>query len=258
MTFELPLKRRYATQLPSLDGVPALKHRAKFISTLSVEKRSTMLVGHLAVALTAKKIEPKISLGTWTLAAFLADLVAFPLLIAGVEHFDPVPGAQLNRTIGRDIVYSHSLLMNVVWAALFAGAYFLRRRYSRGAWLLFVVVVSHWILDVISHHPDMQLGPGFSQVYGFRLWSSLPATLIVEGGFWLVALVLYTRATRPPKFAGRYAFWIGAALITLVWYGNLHAGMDPNPVKAGVGGLILFSLMVAWAYWINRLRPMKA
>jgi len=217
-----------------------------------------MLVGHLAVALTAKTIEPKISLGTWTTAAFLADLIAFPLLITGVEHFDPVPGAQLNRTIGRDIVYSHSLLMYVVWAVLFAGAYFLRRRYPRSAWLLFAIVVSHWILDVISHRPDMALAPGIGEVYGFQLWSSLPATLIVEGGLWLVTLVLYARATRPTKFTGRYAFWIGAALITLVWYGNIHAGMDPNPVKAGISGLILFSLMVAWAYWINRLRPMKA
>lgn len=216
-----------------------------------------MLVGHLAVALTAKKLEPKISLGTWTLAAFLADLVAFLLLIAGVEHFDPVPGAELNRTIGRDIVYSHSLLMDIVWGALFAGMYFLRRRYPRGAWMLFAVVVSHWILDVISHRPDMALAPGGGPVYGFGLWSSLPAILVVEGGFWLVALVIYAQATGPAKFAGRYAFWIVVALITLVWYANIHAGMDPNPVKAGVGGLIVFSLMVAWAYWINRLRPTK-
>ncbi|HUS09139.1 MAG TPA: hypothetical protein VMZ30_01645 [Pyrinomonadaceae bacterium] len=216
-----------------------------------------MLVGHLAVALTAKKIEPNISLGTWTLAAFLGDLVAFLLLIAGVEHFDPVPGAELNRTIGRDIVYSHSLLMDIVWGAVFAGVYFLRRRNPRGAWMLFAVVISHWILDVISHRPDMALAPGVRQVYGFGLWSYLPATLIVEGGFWLVALVLYARSTRPAKFAGRYVFWIGVALITLVWYGNIHAGMDPKPVKAAVGGLILFCLMVAWAYWINRLRLTK-
>jgi hypothetical protein len=39
---------------------------------------------------------------------------------------------------------------------------------------------------------------------------------------------------------------------------NISAGMDQNPVKAGIGGLIMFSLVVAWAYWINRLRPTKA
>ena len=79
-----------------------------------------MLVGHLSVALVAKRIEPKISLGTWVLAALLSDLIFFPLLIAGIEHIDVVPGANANRAVGRDIVYSHGLLMNVIWAALFA------------------------------------------------------------------------------------------------------------------------------------------
>jgi hypothetical protein len=44
-------------------------------------------------------------------------------------------------------------------------------------------------------------------------------------------------------------------LLTLIWYANISGGIDPNPVKAGIGGLIAFGLMVAWAYWINRLRP---
>ena len=217
-----------------------------------------MLVGHLAVGLVAKRIEPKISLGTWVLAALLSDLLVFPLLITGIEHFDVVPGATMNRSIGRDIVYSHGLLSNVIWAALFATIYFLRRRYPRGAGLLFAVVLSHWLLDFISHRPDMPLAPGTHQVFGLGLWNSLPATLLVEGGFWLLAVILYGRATQPIKRAGSYAFWIGVALLTLVWYGNLSAGMDQNPVKAGIGGLIMFGLVVAWAYWIDRLRPTRA
>ena len=216
-----------------------------------------MLVGHLAVGLVAKRIEPKISMGTWILAALLSDLIFFPLLIAGVEHVDVVPGANLNRAVGRDIVYSHGLLMNVIWAALFAAIYFLRRRYPRGAWLLFAVVLSHWLLDFISHRPDMPLAPGTHQVFGLGLWNSLPATLIVEGGFWLLAVILYARATHPIKRAGGYVFWIGVVLLTLVWHGNLRAGIDQSPVKAGIGGLIAFGLMVAWAYWANRLRPVR-
>ena len=217
-----------------------------------------MLVGHLAVGLVAKRIEPKISLGTWILAALLSDLLVFPLLIAGIEHFDTVPGATVNRAVGRDIVYSHGLLSNVIWAALFATIYFLRRHYPRGAWLLFAVVLSHWLLDFISHRPDMPLAPGTHQVFGLGLWNSLPATLLVEGGFWLLAVILYARATHPTKRAGSYAFWIGVALLTLVWYENISAGMDQNPIKAGIGGLIMFSLLVTWAYRINRLRPTRA
>jgi len=213
-----------------------------------------MFVGHLAVGMTGKRIEPRISLGTWILATVLADLIVFPLLITGVERFHAVPGVTVNRMAG-DIPYSHSLLMDTVWAGLFGGAYFLLRRYSRGAWLLFAAVLSHWVLDFVSHRPDMLLAPGTQAVFGLGLWNSVPATFAVEGGFWLLAIIIYVRATKPKNRAGTYVFWIGVVLFTLAWYGNITAGMDPNPVRAGISGLIFFTFIVAWAYWINRLRP---
>ena len=127
----------------------------------------------------AKRIEPKISLGTAALAALLPDFLVFVFLIAAVEHFDPVPHATLNRVIGRDIAYSHSLVMDVLWAGLFSGVYFLSRRYARAAWILFAAVLSHWFLDAISHRPDMPLTPtGTNYVAGLSLWNSLPATLV--------------------------------------------------------------------------------
>jgi hypothetical protein len=205
-----------------------------------------MFVGHLSVGLLGKRAEPKISLGTWMLAVMLADFLAFPLLIARVERFGgPSPG----------IAFSHSLLMDAVWAALLASAYYLRRHRRRGAWLLFGAVLSHWLLDVVSHRSDMPLAPGAAPVFGWGLWNSVPATLAVEGGFWLLAIVFYVRGSHPTRRAGIYGFWIGAALLTLSWYSNITKGMEPDPVKAGVGGLIFFSLMVAWAYWMNRARP---
>jgi hypothetical protein len=114
-----------------------------------------MFVGHLALGMVAKRIEPKISLGAWTLAVMLSDLLCFGFLIAGIEHFEVEPGAAGNRFIAATFffAYSHSLLMNASWAALFAAVYFLRRRYARGAWLLFAAVLSHWPLDFISHNP---------------------------------------------------------------------------------------------------------
>ena len=216
-----------------------------------------MFVGHLAAGLVGKRIEPKVSLGTWMLAVLLADLIAFALVTAGIETFRSVPGVAQNRFIG-DIPYSHSLLMVAIWAALFAGAYFIRRRYPRGAWLLFAAVLSHWLLDFVSHRPDMQLAPGLQAAFGLGLWNSRPATWIVEGGFWLLALVVYVRATRAKKRSGIYAFWIGVVLPTLAWNNNITAGVDPNPVRAGIGGLVFFSLIVAWAYWMDRLRPVVA
>ena len=212
-----------------------------------------MFVGHLAAGLAAKRLEPRLSLGTLMLAVMLADLLTFSLMIAGVESFRIVPGATQNRMTG-DIPYSHSLMMDAVWAALLAAAYFLRRRYPRGAWVLFAAVLSHWLLDFVSHRPDMPLAPGTAARLGLGLWNSTPATLAIEGGFWLIALIVYVRDTSAKNRAGIYAFWPAIAFLTLAWYGNITAGIDPNPVKAGISGLIFFSLMVAWAYWMNRVR----
>jgi LexA-binding, inner membrane-associated putative hydrolase len=226
-----------------------------------------LLVGHLAAGFIAKSIEPKVSLGTWVAAVLLADLIFFPLLIAGIEHVDiayvatdsligrdDLVEVATNRVVGRDIIYSHSLAMLVIWAGLFAAIYFWRKRYARGALLLFGAVLSHWVLDVISHRPDMPLAPGLNKVFGLGLWNSIPATLIVEGGFWLLAIIIYARITRPRNRLGVYAFWVGVVLLTLVWYANITSGMVPDPVQGGISGLISFSLVTAWAYWVNHLR----
>ena len=218
-----------------------------------------MHVGHFAVGLLAKRVEPKLSLGTLVLAAMLSDFLWAIFLFAGIEHvrFKPGRGAA-NYADAYDIAYSHSLLMDAVWGALLAAAYFLRRRYPRGALVLFIAVVSHWLLDVLAHRPDMSLAPGTDSFFGLGLWTSIPATLIVEGGLWLLAIIFYARATRPRNRWGVYAFWIVIALLTLAWYNNITGPPPPSARVAGISSLIYFSLVVAWAYWMNRLRPAQA
>ena len=218
-----------------------------------------MHVGHFAVGLLAKRVEPKLSLGTLVLAAMLSDFLWAIFLFAGIEHVRLKPGrGAANYADAYDIAFSHSLLMDVVWGALFAAAYFLRRRYPRGALVLFVAVLSHWLLDVVAHRPDMSLAPGTDSFYGLGLWTSIPATLIVEGGFWLLAIIVYARATHPKNRWGVYAFWSVVALLTLVWYNNITGPPPPSARVAGISSLIYFSLVVAWAYWMNRLRPAQA
>jgi hypothetical protein len=107
-------------------------------------------------------------------------------------QFKPGMGAA-NYFSASDIVMSHSLLMDGVWAGLLAAAYSLKRRNPRGAWVIFGVVLSHWLLDWISHQPDMPLSPGVHRYFGLGLWSSIPAAITVEGGFWLLAIILYAR-----------------------------------------------------------------
>lgn len=217
-----------------------------------------MFVGHFAVGFVAKRVEPKLSLGTSVLASLLVDVLWCVLMLAGVEHVQFKPGlGAANYIAASDFAWSHSLLTGAVWAVLFAAAYFMRRRYSRGAWVIFVAVLSHWLLDFVAHRPDMPLAPGGREVFGLGLWTSIPATVIVEGGFWLLAVVMYARSTRPRKRAGVYAFWGVVVLLTLAWYNNITGPPPPGQIAAGISSLIFFLLAVAWAYWMNRLRPAR-
>ncbi len=215
-----------------------------------------MLVGHIAVGLAAKRITPHVSLGTTVLAALLPDLLWCVFLLTGIEHVELKAGLGAVNYLGApDIVFSHSLLMDAVWGALLAGAYFLARHYGRGAWVLFAAVMSHWLLDFVAHRPDMALAPGVHRYFGLGLWNSVAATVVVEGVMWLLAIIVYVRATRPKGRTGVYAFWIVVVLLTVAWHGNI-AGPPPASVRAmAASSLIFFSCVVAWAYWMNRLRP---
>ena len=215
-----------------------------------------MLVGHFAAGLAAKRIAPRISLGTLVVAAMLPDFVWCVLLTAGVEHVYFAPGERLLDSYQGDVPYSHSLATTAVWGAVLAGVYFLRRGYQREAWVIFAASVSHWLLDFASHPPDMALFPGGS-LFGLGLWKSLPATLAVEGGIWIAALVWYVRGTRAGKRAGIYAFWPVIVLLTLAWINNIAGPAPPNANLMGISSFLFFSLAAAWAYWMNRARPME-
>jgi len=218
-----------------------------------------MFVGHFAVGFVAKRMAPRISLGTTVLASLLPDLLWSIFLIAGIEHvrFRPGVGAA-NYLDASDIALSHSLLTDAVWAAMLAALYFVWRRYSRGAWVLFLAVLSHWLLDFASHRPDMALAPGVDKRFGLGLWTSIPATVVVEGGFWLIAIILYVRATRPRNRWGIYAFWPVVALLTLAWYNNIAGPPPPSPSSVGISSLIFFSAALTWAYWMDRIRPARS
>lgn len=103
----------------------------------------------------------------------------------------------------------------------------------------------------------MPIAPGLAMRMGFGLWTSIPATIIVEGGFWVIGLTLYLRATRAKNRASVLVFWIVAGILTLAWYNNIAGPPPPDPHTAPIQSLVFFSLLVGWANWMNRLRPVR-
>jgi hypothetical protein len=217
-----------------------------------------MLVGHVAAGFIARGAAPQTSLGTLVFSSLLADCLTAAFLLLGLEHWRIVPGERGIRGIDQyDIALSHSLAAMVLWGALFASIYWVLRRYRQGAWAVFIVAISHWVLDVVSHLPDMPLAPGLDSRFGLGLWTSLPATLAVEGSLWAVALFVYSRATAGGTRSAVFGFWAVAAVLTAIWVSNFFAPPPSASASATDGapaGLVFFSLVVGWSYWVNRVR----
>ena len=131
-----------------------------------------MFIGHFGVGLGAKKAAPGISLGTLFLASQFLDLLWPTLLLFGWEHVKIQPGitdlVPLNFT---DYPYSHSLLFAILWGIVIGGIYLLVKKNFRGAIILALCVLSHWVLDLPVHRPDLPLFPGSAMFVGFGLWN---------------------------------------------------------------------------------------
>jgi len=219
-----------------------------------------MLVGHYGAAFAGKRVALRVSLGTLVLATLFPDLLSWILVVTGVEHFAIRPGITTTNPLDLyDYPISHSLATDAIWAILLAAAYYLLRRYWRGSVLIFLVVLSHWFLDLIAHRADMPLAPGIHKYFGFGLYNSRPGMIAVEGLIWLVGIALYLRATRSRKRLGLFVFWIGVALLTWVWVGSLKGLPPPGTIiQAGISSLIFMTITVAWAYWVDHLRVATA
>ena len=212
-----------------------------------------MFVGHLAVALSAKKLEPRIPLGASVAAAFGLDLLWPILLLLGLESVRVNPGDTAFTGLAFDSYpWSHSLLAVMGWAGL--GAVVGRRLY--GSWragaLLGGLVLSHWVLDVITHRPDLPLWPAGPMV-GLGLWNSVPGTILVEASLLVAGLWAYLRTTSSRDRVGHWSLIALVGLTGLIWVTQPWAPVPPTAGAVAWGALILW-LLPPWALWIERHR----
>jgi hypothetical protein len=214
-----------------------------------------MFIGHFAVAFAAKKAAPKASLGTLVVAAAFLDVVWPVLVLLGVEHFRIIPGfTAVNPFDFTYYPWSHSLAMTIVWSAAFALVYLAVNRDRAGAFWLGLVVASHWVLDFVSHVPDMPLYPGGAEKLGLGLWRSIPATFAVEGALFAAGIAVYVRATRSKDRVGSIAWWAFVILLLALYVPGPWAARPPSENTVAIFGIIALLIFGPWAYWIDRHR----
>jgi len=213
-----------------------------------------MFIGHFAVGFAAKRVAPRASLGVLIAAPLFLDLLWPMFLIAGIESVRIDPGNTVFTPLDlHDYPYTHSLLMSVIWSLLAGTGYWAATRYRNGALAVGLGVFSHFILDFVTHRPDMPIYPGSATYVGLGLWNSRPATLAVEIALFVAGVVIYARATRPNNRRGSLALWGLVAFLAVAYLGNAFGPPPPSATMIAYVGLTGW-LFVLWAWWIDRNR----
>jgi hypothetical protein len=212
-----------------------------------------MFIGHAAVALAAKPLAPRTSLALLLAAAFWVDMVWPVFLLFGIEQVRIDPGNTAFTPL--DFVHypwTHSLVAAIAWSVLF-GLVFIKSG-KREAILLGLLVFSHWVLDAVSHRPDLPLWPGSGTMIGLGLWNSVTATLIVEGAMFAAGVAIYVRSAPSRDRTGTWAFWGLIGFLVIAYLGNVFGPPPPNVQAIAIAGIAGSALFTAWSWWADRHR----
>src|SRR5262249_9291942 len=181
-----------------------------------------MFRGHFAVGFALKRAVPRTALGVLMAAPQTLDLLWPIFLLLGLERVRIDPGNTAFTPLAFDSYpYTHSLVMAFVWGALFAAAYSFRTRNLRAAGLIALAVISHWVLDWITHRPDMPIAPWSATRVGLGLWNSVAGTIVVESAMFAAAVGIYARATRARDRMGTVNLWVYVAVLAAMYIANI-------------------------------------
>jgi hypothetical protein len=217
-----------------------------------------MFLGHFGAAFALKRLEPKLSLGTLFLAVQLPDLLWGAFLLTGWEQVRIDPGYTAVTPL-QFVHYpiSHSLLGMAGWSVAMAAAYYSwptrdTSRHWQAAVLVGLAVLSHYLLDLIVHVPDLPLDGSSPVRLGLGLWNHPVATLLLELASFAAGVAVYVafRSTRHPARPGRLVSL--AAVLVAVYLLSFFGPPPPSVMAIAVTDIVGLLLLVAFAAWADR------
>jgi len=217
-----------------------------------------MFIGHYGPAFVAATSRRSPRLDTLFVAAQFVDIAFFSFLLIGVEKMRQLPGATVMN--GMDLYsmpYTHSLVGALCWGAAFAVAIRLTGRDWVAGLIGGAVVVSHWVIDLLVHRPDLTIA-GKPPALGFGLWNHPWIEIPLELAFGFGGLAWYVSRTRPVGNAGRFSPWALAAGMAILQYVNWTMPQPevagPAPASTGWLGLTAYAILIALSLWVARTR----
>lgn len=214
-----------------------------------------MFLGHYAIGFSGKKIDKGPSLGTMFMAVQWLDLLWPVLVLTGVERVSIDPGNTVMTPLNFEYYpWSHSMLMALVWGVLFFVVYYLRTKNTRGALLLLLLVFSHWVLDWITHRPDLQFTPFSEARTGLGLWNHKWTEIGIETGIFIAGVFMYMQVSKAVDRTGKWSLWSLLVFLLLIHFMNTLGGAPPPNTDVVAWMALSQWLLVLWGYWVDRHR----
>lgn len=208
-----------------------------------------MFIGHWAPALAVASRRSAPSLGTLFVAGQLVDWAFFGLVLLGVEHMRFSPGISVMNPMDLyHIPYTHSLLGSGLFALAFAAAIWLASRSRTAALLGGAVVLSHWLLDLLVHVPDLTIA-GNPPKLGMGLWNYPAVEMPLELAITFGALWLYVRARRPAPIRVVVLAALLLAFQGFNWFGPVEPEVTP---ATSVLAFVAYGLVTLAAWWMGK------
>lgn len=214
-----------------------------------------MFIGHWAPALAIASRRDAPSLGTLFIAAQLVDWAFFGLLLLGIERMRFSPGISVMNPMDLyHMPYSHSLVGSGLFAAGFAALIWLLTNNRPASLLGGGAVLSHWLLDLLVHVPDLTLA-GSPPKLGLGLWNHPAIEMPLELAITIGALWLYIRAYKPAPL--RIA--VLAALLLLFQAFNWFGPVEPKVTPAtSLLAFIGYGIATLAAWWMGKSAKFRA
>ena len=208
-----------------------------------------MFIGHWAPALAVAARCKRPGLGTLFIAAQLVDWAFFLFVLLGVEKMRLNPAISAVSPLDLySMPYTHSLVGALAWSAGFAVLVWLMLRDGTAGLLAGAVVLSHWLLDLLVHVPDLTIAGGSSKL-GFGLWNYPAIEMPLELAITFGALWLYVRARQP--LLGR-ALVLGALMLALQlfnWFGPVAPEVTPG---TSFLAFVAYGLVTLAGWWMGK------
>jgi len=155
-----------------------------------------MFMGHYGPAVwdtQRGKGEVLVPLWIGFIAVQFIDVIWACLTILGIEGGVRMTGDEPLS----NIPYSHSLVTALIWSAIggFLFKIFRPKAGAKGFWVIFALVFSHWVFDLIVHRPDLPLWPGSKVELGFGIWNWPIVAFVLEIGLLFAAFLYWMRVT---------------------------------------------------------------